>query len=138
MAAPRVVESGGLIVPLAEAGACQGAGSTTCGAVETVEESRRLTGLGLVLLVAAVLLAGGTIIQYGGGGSSSPSGSCKISSSSLLPFGPLRFFLPLHERKNGPIWGARGGVLGYSQPRVYVLELVEVSGLSRNYTVYEI
>ena len=48
MAASRVVESGGLIVPLAEAGACQGAGSTTCGAVETVEESGRLTGLELV------------------------------------------------------------------------------------------
>ena len=92
MAAPRVVESGGLIVPLAEAGACQGAGSTTCGAVETVEESGRLTGLGLVLLVAAVLLAGGTIIQYSGGGSSSPLGSCKISYSSLVTFWAIKIF----------------------------------------------
>ena len=43
-------------------------GPTTCGAVGTVEESGRLTGLGLVPpdgpLVATVLLAGGTIIQY--------------------------------------------------------------------------
>ena len=77
MAASRVVESGGLFVLPAEAGACLvgsvvwgaggvGCSSTTYGAVWTVEESRRLTGLGLVPpvvpLVAAVLLAGRTII----------------------------------------------------------------------------
>ena len=71
-------------------------GSTTCGAVGTVEESGRLIGLGLVspvgLPVAAVLLAGGIIIQYGGGGSSSPSGSCKITSSSLVTFWAIRIF----------------------------------------------
>ena len=107
MAASRVVESGGLFVLPAEAGACLvgsvvwgaggvGCSSTTYGAVWTVEESRRLTGLGLVPPVgppvAAVLLAGGIIIQYGGGGSSSPSGSCKISSSSLVTFWAIKIF----------------------------------------------
>ena len=98
MAASGVVESCGLIVPPAEAGACQEGGSTTCGAVGTVEESGRLIGHGLVspvgLPVAAVLLAGGIIIQYGGGGSSSPSGSCKISSSSLITFWAIKIFPP--------------------------------------------
>ena len=62
MAASRLVESCGLIVPPVEAGACRGGGSTTCGAVRTIEESRRLTNLTLVPpvgpLVAVVLLAG--------------------------------------------------------------------------------
>ena len=82
----RVVESGGLIAPPVEVGACREGGSTTCGAVGTTEESVRLTGLWLFPPVATVLLADGTIIHYGGGGSSSPSGSCKISFSSLVIF----------------------------------------------------
>ena len=43
MAPSGVVESGRLIVPPVEAGACQGGGSTTCGALGTAEESGRLT-----------------------------------------------------------------------------------------------
>ena len=96
MAASGVVESGGLIVPPAEAGACQEGGSTTCGAVGTIEESGRLMGLGLVPPVgpplAAVILAGGIIIQYSGGGSSFPSGFCKISFSSLVTFWAIKIF----------------------------------------------
>ena len=42
-----MAESGGLIAPPVEAGACRGGGggvgSTTCGAVGTAEESGRLT-----------------------------------------------------------------------------------------------
>ena len=58
MAASGVVESCGLIVPPAEAGACQEGGSTTCGAVGTIEESGRLMGLGLVPPVGPPLAAG--------------------------------------------------------------------------------
>ena len=109
MAASRVVESGGLFVLPAEAGACLvgsvvwgaggvGCSSTTYGAVWTVEESRRLTGLRLVppvgLPVATVILAGGFIIQYAGGGSSFPLGSCKISFSSFVTFWAIRIFPP--------------------------------------------
>ena len=74
----------------------------------TVEESGRLTGLGLVPpdgpLVAVVLLAGGTIIQYEVGEAHLLQGPVKFPPHPCLPFRPSRLFLPCHEHKNGPIW----------------------------------
>ena len=143
MAASGLVESNGLIVLPAEAGACQGLEGA---ALQPMELSGLLKSpgglpvsgwflrLGLrwprcyklaepssnMVVVEAHLL----------------QGPVKFPPHPWLPFGPSRFFLPHHECKNGPIWGGLGLF-----PAKSLCTGTGVSGLSRNYSIdclYEI